>query len=206
MFINAFIPRFYMGSELKYATDTQIADFQAQALRRVSDTLDEWQRPSCPHANYNCKCKHKTDYFKSAVFLVKDWLAYLSPSEQGKLGYQSDDPCFDIRSDFTVYHPAEAKKEFVSAQEAWTEDKMPHDAVYRSAYGDDKIFGHKHASFLVVSNIYNAEAVGKIISRANKTVKECEKENGYYLYSERLTFKLVADHDDIHLVMWFSNY
>ena len=191
-----------MGSELKYATDKQIADFQAEALKRVSDSLDEWQNPSCPHSNYNCKCKHKTDYFKSAVFLVKDWLAYLSPSEQGKLGYQSDDPCFDIRSDFTVYHPAEVETEFVRKQEAWTEDKMPHGGVTEKSL----IFGHKHASFLVVSNIYNAEAVGKIISRAKKIVSECEKNNGYYLYSERLTFKLVADRDDIHLVIWFSNY
>ena len=188
-----------MGTELKYASDTQIADFQTEALSRVSDSLDEWQRPSCPHSNYNCKCKHKTDYFKSAVFLVKDWLAYLSPSEQGKLGYQSDDPCFDIRSDFTVYHPAEVETKFVRKQEAWTEDKLPS----TSRYGHDT---NKNASFLVMSNIYNAEAVGKIISRAKKTVNECEKENGYYLYSERLTFQLVADRDDIHLVMWFSNY
>ena len=93
--------------------------------------------------------------------------------------------------------------EFVKAQKMWWEDKMPHDVVYRSAYAKN---GSKNASFLVVSNIYNAEAIGKTISRAKKIVKECEKENGYYLYSERLTFKLVADRDDIHLVMWFSEY
>ena len=189
-----------MGSELKYATDTQIADFQTEGLSRVSDSLDEWQRPSCPHADYNCKCKHKSDFYKSAVFRVEDWLNNsASHSDSAKF----DDPCFDIRSDFTQFHPAKDASEFVKAQKMWWEDKMPHDAVYRSTY---TVNANKNASFLVVSNIYNAEAVGKTISRAKKIVKECEKENGYYLYSERLTFKLVADRDDIHLVMWFSNY
>jgi len=188
-----------MGTELKYATDTQIADFQTDALKRVSDSLDEWQRPSCPHADYNCKCKHKNDFYKSAVFRVEDWIKFPTPAQMDSI----NDPCFDIRSDFTRFHPAKVETEFVKAQKEWTEDKMPHDVVYRSAYAKN---GSKNASFLVVSNIYNAEAVGKTISRAKKIVKECEKENGYYLYSERLTFKLVADHDDIHLVMWFSEY
>ena len=195
-----------MGSGLKYATDTQIADFQAEALKRVSDTLDEWQRPSCPHADYNCKCKHKSDIYTSRVYDVKDWIAYLSVDEHGKFGYQTDDPCFNIRSDFTVYHPAEVETKFTRKQKAYVEDKMPHDAVYSHKYVSTPEDAKEWASFLVVSNIYNAEAVGKIISRAKKRVSEGERENGYSLYSERLTFKLVADHDDIHLVIWFSNY
>jgi hypothetical protein len=191
-----------MGSELEYASDKQIANFQSEALSRVSDSLDEWQNPSCPHADFNCKCKHKTDYYKSAVFRVEDWIKFPTPAQMDRI----NDLCFDIRSDFTVRHAAKSETEFVSAQKEWTEDKMPHDAVYRSVYTADEKFGNKNASFLVVSSIWKADAVGKIISRAKKTVNECEKENGYYLYSERLTFQLVADRDDIHLVMWFSSY
>ena len=194
-----------MGSELEYASDKQIANFQAEALSRISDNLHEWQKPSCYHAQGNCECKHKSDIYTSRVYDVKDWIAYLSVDEHGKFGYQTDDPCFDIRSDFTVYHPAEVETEFVRKQKAYVEDKMPHDAVYDHKYVSTPEDAKK-ASFLVVSNIYNAEAVSKIINRAKKTVSECEKENGYYLYSERLTFQLVADRDDIHLVMWFSNY
>ena len=179
-----------MVNDMKYATDKQVADFQAEALSRISDTLDEWQRPSCYHSDGNCKCKHRNDFYESQVNSVKDWLEFLTTEEHGKFGYESKDPCFDIRSDFTQYHPAEA----IGKQSDWIEDRLP----------ITKDGSKESGSFLTLRCIWNAEAVGKIIQKAKKTVTECEKENGYYLYSERLMFKLVADHDDIHLVIWFN--
>ena len=158
-----------MGTDLKYATDKQIADFQSEALSRVSDSLDEWQRPSCMHSNYNCECKYKHDFFRVGVYDVASWT-----DKKLADGTSTDyDSCDNIRTDFTQFHPAKDATEFVKAQKMWWEDKMPHDAVYRSTY---TVNANKNASFLVVSNIYNAEAVGKTISRAKKIVKECEKE------------------------------
>ena len=188
-----------MGTELKYASEKKIADFQSEALSRVSDSLDEWQRPSCYHSDGNCKCKHRNDFYESQVHSVKDWLEFLTTEEHGKFGYESKDPCFDIRSDFTQYHPVQELMADCKEQE-WIEDRLPITKDGSTATG----FQEKSGSFLALRCIWNAEAVGKIIQKAKKTVTECEKENGYYLYSERLMFKLVADHDDIHLVIWFN--
>jgi len=181
-----------MGTDLKYATDKQIADFQSEALSRVSDSLDEWQRPSCMHSNYNCECKYKHDFFRVGVYDVASWT-----DKKLADGTSTDyDSCDNIRTDFTQYHPAiPATEEFTKASKEWWEDRMPSD-----------VLRNKKASFLVIQNLRDVEAVSKIVSRAKKTVKECEKNNGYYLYDERLSFRFVADRDDIHLVMWFSEY